>query len=46
MLSANKVVLTEGIDGVLPTKYFKYVLDISGKPFDNEFTSTPPKHNM
>jgi len=38
LLSANNVVLSTGIDGVIPPKYFKCVLSAGSKlPFDNDF---------
>lgn len=41
-LSANKVVLTPGIKGLLPTKYFFAVIDSSTRqPYDSDFPNIP-----
>ena len=39
-ISANNVVLTEGFDGVVPTKYFKRV--VKRLPQGREITLFPP----
>jgi hypothetical protein len=39
-ISANNVVLTEGFDGVVPTKYFKRV--VKKLPRGREITLSPP----
>lgn len=36
--------LSAGVDGYLPPKYFKYVIRAStGLPFDNDFPTPQPK---
>lgn len=43
-LSRNNVVLSSGIDGIIPKDYFLYVLDASSlKPYDEDFPNIPPK---
>jgi hypothetical protein len=40
-LSENNVVLSPGIDDIIPTKYFKYVLNANTiVPFDKSFPNT------
>lgn len=41
-ISANNVVLTEGFDGVVPTKYFLKV--VKKLPHGREITLLPPSH--
>uniref|UniRef100_A0A6B2LIR4 2'-phosphotransferase n=1 Tax=Arcella intermedia TaxID=1963864 RepID=A0A6B2LIR4_9EUKA len=40
-LSENNVVLSPGINGIIPTIYFKYVLGKNDKPFDSAFPNQP-----
>jgi hypothetical protein len=41
--SENGVILSSGIDGILPPKYFLYVLDAKTlKPFDPQFPKPLP----